>query len=354
MTSFTNNSIPSQLADKYNIKDLVQLCVDYMLKHGATAATQGYLVSWLQYAINFNPYHQEVTRACQKFLKWNLNLVADSVDFVELDVHILILLLQQNDLVLSSEFELYVYLERWLLHKKTQLYADESLTDAERLMGLQQYIEATVVHIRFPMCSTKDLANLLLRPAIVQHHKSFFVDRISIGLCYHSRQQEPRLSEIRRNSKDRLQFTPRLYTTDTNCLSLTMPEFQKIEDYQNFVGCLFAKSNLQDAPQDEQITWELDFYPRGIRYNRAKIINVYNFGGTADTIPEAVLKTVRLRVTFKDDLLKGEYKFKVSGNLVLSTWKLIDFSSFADRCPDNGRAERDRAHSDGARADALL
>lgn len=324
MTSFTNNSIPSQLADKYNIKDLVQLCVDYMLKHGATAATQGYLVSWLQYAINFNPYHQEVTRACQKFLKWNLNLVADSVDFVELDVHILILLLQQNDLVLSSEFELYVYLERWLLHKKTQLYADESLTDAERLMGLQQYIEATVVHIRFPMCSTKDLANLLLRPAIVQHHKSFFVDRISIGLCYHSRQQEPRLSEIRRNSKDRLQFTPRLYTTDTNCLSLTMPEFQKIEDYQNFVGCLFAKSNLQDAPQDEQITWELDFYPRGIRYNRAKIINVYNFGGTADTIPEAVLKTVRLRVTFKDDLLKGEHKFKVSGNLVLSTWKLID------------------------------
>lgn len=301
------------LADKYNIKDLVQLCVAYMLKHCAKAATQGYLVSWLQYAINFAPYHQEVTRGCQTFLKWNLNLVADSVDFVELDVNILILLLQQNDLVLSSEFELFLYLERWLLHKKTQLFADESLTEEERLLAIQQYIEATIVHIRFPMCSTKDLAELLLRQAVVQYHRSFFVDRTSIGLCYHSG-KEGRLAEVRRNPRDRLQFTPRLYTTDTNCLSLTMPEFQKIDDFKNFVGCLFAKGNLQDASQDEQqqITWELDFYPRGIRYNRAKIINVYNFGASTapDTIPEAVLKTVRLRVTFMDDR-RGEHKFKV-------------------------------------------
>lgn len=314
------------LADKYDIKDLVQLCVAYMLKHGARAAIQGYLVSWLQYAINFDPYHQEVTRACQKFLKWNLNLVAESQDFVDLDVNILILLLQQNDLVLSSEFELYQYLERWLLHKKTQLFADESLNEEERIRTLQQYIEATVVHIRFPMCSTKDLAQLLLRPALVQHHRSFFVDRTSIGLCYHSG-KERRLAEIRRHPRDRLQFTPRLYTTDTNCLSLTMSEFQKVDDYKNFVGYLFAKGNLQDdetagqgstqthQEEQHQVTWELDFYPRGIRYNRAKIINVYNFGNnTADTIPEAVLKTVRLRVTFKEDL-HGEHKFKVTMNL---------------------------------------
>lgn len=298
------------LADKYNIKDLVQLCVSYMLKHNATASTQGFLISWLQYAINFHPYHQEVTKACQKFMKWNLNLVADSADFVDLDVNYLVLLLQQNDLVLGSEFELYVYLERWLMHKKVQLGADDSLSAEDRAQLMQQYIELTVVHIRFAMmCSTKDLASLLLRP-IVQCHKAFFVDRISIGLCYHSGKKS-RLAEIRRNPSDRLQFTPRLYTTDTNCFGLTMNEFQKIEDYQNFGGCLFGKGNLQDGTQEEQpITWELDFYPRGIRYNRAKIINVYNFGSTADTIPEAVLKTVRLRVTFKGDL-QGEHKFKV-------------------------------------------
>lgn len=94
------------LADKYNIKDLVQLCVDYMMKHIAKAADQGILVSWLHYTIQFSPSHPEVTQAIQKFIKWNLHIVANSTDFIDLDICILILLLQQNDLVLSSEFTL--------------------------------------------------------------------------------------------------------------------------------------------------------------------------------------------------------------------------------------------------------
>lgn len=35
------------LADKYDIKDLVQLCVDYMLKHVAKAAHQGIHVLYM-------------------------------------------------------------------------------------------------------------------------------------------------------------------------------------------------------------------------------------------------------------------------------------------------------------------
>lgn len=88
-------------------QDLVQLCVDYMLKHISKAATQGYMVSWLHYTISFSPYHQEVTDALQRFLKWNLDIVAESRDFVDLDVNILIGLLQQNDLVLQQEFDLF-------------------------------------------------------------------------------------------------------------------------------------------------------------------------------------------------------------------------------------------------------
>lgn len=95
------------LAHKYNVKDLVQLCVDYMLKHIAKAATQGYLISWLQYTILFSPYHQEITEACQRFLKWNLDIVSETQDFLDLDINILVILLQQNDLVLKSEFELF-------------------------------------------------------------------------------------------------------------------------------------------------------------------------------------------------------------------------------------------------------
>ncbi|CAG2067668.1 unnamed protein product, partial [Timema podura] len=39
------------LADKYNIKDLVKLCGDYMLVHIPHAAVNNHLVSWLQYTV---------------------------------------------------------------------------------------------------------------------------------------------------------------------------------------------------------------------------------------------------------------------------------------------------------------
>lgn len=47
--------------------------------------------------------------------------------------------------------------------------------------------------------------------------------------------------------------------------------------------------------------WDIDFYPRGIRYGKAQIINVYNLPGSEE-IPEVLLKTVRLSVTCKSRL----------------------------------------------------
>lgn len=83
-----------------------------MLKHISKAATQGFLVSWLHYTISLSPYHQEVTEALQKFLKWNLDIVAESNDFLDMDVNILIVLMQQNDLVLRNEYDLFWWVYR--------------------------------------------------------------------------------------------------------------------------------------------------------------------------------------------------------------------------------------------------
>lgn len=94
------------LADKYDIKDLVKLCVDFMLKHIAGAGSQGYLVSWLQYTSSFS-YHQNLTNELQNFLKWNLCTVAASKDFINLDPNTMFILLQQNDLVIKNEISLF-------------------------------------------------------------------------------------------------------------------------------------------------------------------------------------------------------------------------------------------------------
>jgi hypothetical protein len=75
---------------------------------------------------------------------------------------------------------------------------------------------------------------------------------------------------------------------------------------------LFAESNIQ---------WEIDFYPRGIRYSRAQLINVFNMPHQGKVeVPETILRTVRVRCTCKGNLY-NEQRFKVK-----SKFKLINLS----------------------------
>ncbi|GFR29921.1 hypothetical protein TNCT_705241 [Trichonephila clavata] len=67
------------LADKYNVKDLVHLCVDYMCRHVVSATRHNQLVLWLQYTLNCG--HSLVYRACASFIAWNFELVSDMEDF---------------------------------------------------------------------------------------------------------------------------------------------------------------------------------------------------------------------------------------------------------------------------------
>lgn len=46
-------------------------------------------------------------------------------------------------------------------------------------------IESVMMHIRFPMMTPRDLADLLMSP-LIKEHKEFFVDRMAIGMKYHS------------------------------------------------------------------------------------------------------------------------------------------------------------------------
>lgn len=52
------------------------------------------------------------------------------------------------------------------------------------------------------------------------------------------------------------------------------------------------------------MTWDIEFFPRGVEYNKAKMV----CGGY---VPGCSLDTVRLRVTCKHQNI-GEERFKVS------------------------------------------
>lgn len=136
--------------------------------------------------------------------------------------------------------------------------------------------------------------------------------------------QEDRVRELRYSPEGMLQFTPRLYSNDTWSVSIHVKEFDQIEKYTNYVTCFFSQRNIAETEDgkhllvflkflklllllfvlDHTITWEIEFFPRGVKYNKAKII-------WGEDVPEFSLKTVRLRVTCKYPQLDEE-RFKVT------------------------------------------
>lgn len=89
------------LADKYNIKDLIILCRDYMLKNIAIAGQNGFLISWLQYTLSFN-YHQHLSNELKNFLRLNVDIVGYSRDFTDLDPNNLVVLVRDSCILTRS------------------------------------------------------------------------------------------------------------------------------------------------------------------------------------------------------------------------------------------------------------
>ncbi|KAM8721157.1 hypothetical protein ACLKA7_007086 [Drosophila subpalustris] len=290
------------LSDKYNVRDLIELCVGYMTKHVAKAATSGYLVSWLQYTLSFTPTHNDLTETLKRFLKWNLGMVAESKDFVDMDPAILQLLLQQNDLVITSEYKLFTILQTWLLHRRELIEATPGMSAEKKVSTFMEIIEQTVMHIRFGMMTPRELAHLLFVP-LVEYHKEFLVERTAIGLSYQSG-QEDRVREIRSSEFGELQFTPRLYWNDTWSVGIDVPNFDEIEDYKNYVTCFFSQRHIAETEDDPCMTWEIEFFPRGVKYNKAKMV-------CGEDVPGCSLNTVRLRVTCKHQKIE-EKRFKIA------------------------------------------
>lgn len=311
------------LGHKYNVQDLVSLCVDYMMKHIAKAATQGFLISWLQYTIAFSPQHYELTEALKRFLKWNLEMVADAKDFGEMEEAVMILLLQQNDLVVSSEYQLFNILQNWLFQRKEKIDTNDELSETEKEINFRELIEQTIKHIRFGMMTPRELAHLLIFPLII-HHSEFIVERMAIGMSYQSG-QEDRVCEVRNSSAGRLQFTPRLYLNDTWSIGIEVNDLNQLDNYNYYVNCFFSQGYIAENEDgwykyfikininnndssikyivDQPITWEIEFYPKGIKFGRAKMV-------WGEDVPEVSLNTVRLRVTCRYPEI-DEQRFKV-------------------------------------------
>ncbi|XP_037296845.1 BTB/POZ domain-containing protein 17-like isoform X2 [Manduca sexta] len=282
------------LADKYNVKDLVSLCLSYMSQHIAHAAKRGQLIAWMQYTMACG--HNEVAKACQNFVKWNLEWVwSDSTgaetELGELEGETLVALLQQSDLVLHNEMSLYQFVVRWLNKQREKLDASD-LSEAEKKSHWESLVAAVFSHIRFPMMCPKQLAKLLLCP-LIQEHKEFFMERMAIAMSYQSGQYE-RVAEVQQTEAGRMLFTPRLYTEDTWGSVLAVDNFHSLPCYHTRTFIFSTRPSIADvSPQEKLLEWTVDLYPKGVWFRKSLLIV---WAGTYD-VPEVVLRTVRISIT---------------------------------------------------------
>lgn len=267
-----------------------------MSKHVAHAACYNQLFSWLQYTILCG--HTEIAKRCQNYIKWNFESVASTPDFGNFEVDMLIDLLKQHDVVIYNEMKLFSCIARWSLLQKNR-WQNADLSKSEIELHMKQLVETVMSYIRFPMMSPRELADLLLSP-IVRDHKDFFVDRMAIGMTYHSGNEEE-MHKVLADEENKLQFIPRHYTSDAYSAGLLVDNVQSLPSYYT---CTFVFStHLSCAEYDSErvIEWVADFYPKGVWFQKCSLIV---WQGTLE-VPEEVLRTVRLSLTCRDLVIEN-------------------------------------------------
>ena len=195
-----------QLADKYNVKDLLKVGLDFMSRNVPLAARKNQVVSWYQFTTNCG--YKDVAKLCLNFIKWNFDLVSESIDWPNLELDSLIQVLASSDLVTLQEVQVFRSVERWL--------------------RMDQITLSCMEHVRFPMMSPAQLADLLLSPLLSSHMETM-VARMAAAMAYH-RNTETAIGDILKyRHGDRL-LTPRLYTQDKYCASLSVDYFLQVRD----------------------------------------------------------------------------------------------------------------------------
>ena len=180
------NVIPIlQLADKYNVKDLLRVGLDFMARNVPLAAKKHQVVSWYQFTTNCG--YKQVSQLCLNFIKWNFDLVSRSIDWPNLELESLVLILSSSDIVTLQEMMVFRSLESWLTVRRQEMKerGEDNISLHMERLSLQ-----CMEHVRFPMMTPAHLADLLLSPLISRHMEQM-VSRMAAAMAYHRSVSSP-------------------------------------------------------------------------------------------------------------------------------------------------------------------
>jgi len=103
-------------------------------------------------------------------------------------------------------------------------------------------------------------------------------------------------------------LTPRLYTEDKYCASLSVDYFLQLPMYHCRSLHFASHESTADHSGDTQLDWMLDIYPKGVWFQ--KCFKIFT-SGTMQEVPERVLRTVRASVSTKNEFEEKRVKIGV-------------------------------------------
>lgn len=203
-------------------------------------------------------------------------------------------------LSVKNTFVIFVFrfITRWLEFQKKRLSGAEGryLSEADVEAHLNDLVYATVSHIRFPMMTPRQLAELLL-DSFTQNYKEFIVERMAIGMSYHSGKKiynnnfyltckvkkiimvffsisghNNRVKEIFSMEEGKQLFTPRIYTEDKWSSALTIEDFHSLPCYHTRTFVFSSHTTLAEHDGDKTCEWVVDLYPKGVWFQKAFLI----------------------------------------------------------------------------------
>ncbi|KAK2146021.1 hypothetical protein LSH36_639g01044 [Paralvinella palmiformis] len=236
------------LADKYNIPDLKDCCSAFMGQHLVTPPDQNKAITWYQYAIACNS--SNLQEACYQYIVLNMDIIIQSPDWIYLDQHNLISLLQRSDLVVESEYVLLQAVVCWL-------------SEDNRLKYLNENLSVILPHIRFPMILPEHLSEFEDSDFEKSNHDQFSPYLLS-AYRYHALSIRSKKQHF--SSVPEMQFMYRNYTDDNYSIHVDVirKAFKSCPRVSSKVEKpLSLPVNICNIAQDKLCKMKVTFYPQG-------------------------------------------------------------------------------------------
>ncbi|XP_060072036.1 BTB/POZ domain-containing protein 17-like [Ylistrum balloti] len=255
------------LADKYGIHVLHKTCVEYMSRHIVTSPDTNRTLTWYHYAKITNGQHLQ--EKCLAFILSNFSIIQQAPDWLDLSASVMVEFLQSSEIVVESEYQLWVEVERWI----------KAVEDPDIVL---EKLKAVLPHMRFTMMAPSDLLKIETSD-IYNEYTELFGNRLMKAYRGHSLHTSDLMGHTR--EEPYRNYYHKLYGIGDDLKLRNYIETPKTESH--LVTTMLVPIHLKPFPvqsrEDDSLSFDVAFYPQGF-YQAHPLYGMYMSRQNDDTV----------------------------------------------------------------------